>query len=96
MVAKILAYEKGDVAAPWRRQAFFAADNDEPGFAGQAGALARVLSGYDSRVVTVDKDGAARASLLEGVWGWHGADILFRTRQPELVGSGERFSAWRM
>ena len=32
MVAKILAYENGDASAPWRRQAFFAADNDEPGF----------------------------------------------------------------
>ncbi len=65
MVAKILAYEKGDAAAPWRRQAFFAADNDESGFAEQAGALTKALAGYDSQVVTVDKDGAARASLLK-------------------------------
>jgi len=65
MVAKILAYEKGDASAPWRHQAFFAADNDEPGFAEQAGALTKALSGYDSQVVTVDKDGAARASLLK-------------------------------
>jgi len=65
MVAKILAYEKGDASAPWRHQAFFAADNDEPGFAEQAGTLTKALSGYDSQVVTVDKDGAARASLLK-------------------------------
>ena len=65
IVAKILAYEKGDAAAPWRHQAFFTADNEEPGFADQAGAMAKSLSGYDSQVVTVDKDGAARASLLK-------------------------------
>ncbi|MCU0500806.1 MAG: C25 family cysteine peptidase, partial [Anaerolineae bacterium] len=65
MVAKILAHEQGDAAAPWRRQAFFAADNDESGFAEQVDALTKLLSGYDAQVVTVDKDGAARASLLK-------------------------------
>jgi hypothetical protein len=39
------------------------ADNDEAGFVERAKTLAGGLAGYDSQVVTVDKEGAAHAAL---------------------------------
>ena len=68
MVGKTLTYAAttgSDAARAWQRQALFVADNDEPGFATAAEAFAGTLSGYTSRVVRVEGDGAqARAELL--------------------------------
>jgi hypothetical protein len=65
MVAKTLAYERGDTTVAWRQSALFLADNDDPGFATEATAFASILRGYASRVVTIDGDGSqARAALL--------------------------------
>ena len=66
MVAKTLEYEQGDRSAEWRRRAFLAADDDEPGFAAEAAAFAAGLTGYSTRTITLTDDGSqARADLRE-------------------------------
>ncbi len=66
MVAKTLDYEQGDRAAEWRRRAFLAADDDEPGFAAEATAFAAGLTGYSTRTITLADDGSqARADLRQ-------------------------------
>ena len=65
MVAKTLAYERADPAAPWRDTALILADNDDPGFAAAAEAFAAALRAYQARVITVAGDGSeVRADLL--------------------------------
>ncbi len=74
MVARTLAYERASEGAAtgaaetetWRSEAFLVADNDEPGFAQEAGEFAALLEGYTTEQMVIEGDGsAARAALLQ-------------------------------
>ncbi|MCX6031148.1 MAG: C25 family cysteine peptidase [Chloroflexi bacterium] len=96
MVAKTLAYERGDTAAAWRHQALLVADNDDAGFTAEAQAFAGLASSYTTGVVTLEGDGStARATLLRafgdgvGLVGYFGHGSLILWAQEKVFSAAD-------
>ncbi len=68
MVAKTLAYEQGNAAAGWRRQAILPADNDDPDFLVEAQAFGARLTGFQAEVAPVTGDGSAARTAVLGAF----------------------------
>ncbi len=101
MVAKTLAYERGENTAAWRRTALIVADNDEPGFAQEAQEFVQRLQGYAAEEVVIAEDGsAARTALLQafaegrGLIGYfgHGSVTLWAKEKIFGVEDAERLN----